>query len=172
MIARIPPTVRPPTLEEISDANPGWKVEREPDGSITMSPTGSLSGIHDTALVALLLKWQASAGGQLFGSSTGFKMADGAILSPDASWMTSDRWRSLSPAERLDYGRLVPDVCIEVVSKTDSPIQLIHKLQRYRGYGATYVLLVDPFTRTTWSDGAAPDGFPTDFTSVFDAGME
>ena len=125
MIVRIPPTVRPPTLEEVSDANPGWKVEREADGSITMSPTGS-----------------------------------------------SQRWRSLSPAERLDYGGLIPDVCIEVVSKTDNPMHLIEKLQRYRGYGAAYVLLIDPFGRSTWCDGVAPDGFPTDFTSVFDAGLE
>jgi Uma2 family endonuclease len=126
MIARIPPPTEPATLESISAANSGWKVELEADGSITMSPTGTISGARDMALSILLNEWKRQRGGQLFGSSTGF--------TTDRAWA------------------------------------LIAKLQRYRAYGAVFVLLIDPYNRTTWSDGAAPPGFPTDYTSVFDAG--
>jgi Uma2 family endonuclease len=170
MIARIPPSERPATLEVISAANPGWKVEREADGSITMSPTGTISGAHDIALIALLLRWQTAAGGQLFGSSTGFTMPDRAVLSPDAAWISGERWAAVPQSERDHYARVVPDVCIEVASKTDFVPALVLKLRRYRDYGAGYALLVDPYARSTWSDGDAPPGFPSDFTSVFDAG--
>lgn len=168
MIARIP---QPATLAEISEANPGWKVERETDGSFTMSPTGSLSGAHDMALAELLIAWKDRAGGQLFGSSTGFTMPDGAVLSPDMAWMAAERWAAIPFEERDDYAHVVPDICIEIASKTDNALQLIQKLRRYRAYGASYVLLIDPFARTTWSDGVAPAGFPTSFVSVFDAGI-
>jgi Uma2 family endonuclease len=171
MIARIPCPETPYTIEQLSEANPGWKVEREADGSFTMSPTGNLSGIRGSELVLLLKQWvRAGAGGQVFDSSTGFRMPDGAILSPDASWMSADRWNAIPLAEREGYGRTVPDVCIEVASRTDSARDLIRKLQRLRGYGVAFALLIDPYTRTTWSDGQPPPNFPTDFTSVFDAG--
>jgi Uma2 family endonuclease len=170
MIARIPPSPTAATLEEVSAANPGWKVERDADGSITMSPTGTLSGARDVALLILLDAWRKHAGGQLFGSSTGFTMPDGAVLSPDAAWLSAERWDAIPPDERDDYVRVVPDVCIEVASKTDRAPELIQKLQRYRTYGAQYVLLLDPYARRTWSDGSAPPGFPAVFESVFDAG--
>ncbi|HEY5349114.1 MAG TPA: hypothetical protein VIJ64_05265 [Candidatus Lustribacter sp.] len=105
MIARIPHSVGPATLEMISAANPGWKVELEADGSIT--------------------------------------------------WISAERWNAVPSNNREEYAHIVPDVA---------------KPQRYRRYGAAYVLLIDPYKRTTWSDGTLPPGFPTDFTSVFDAG--
>lgn len=172
MIARIPHTVGPITLEDVSTANPGWKVEREADGSFTMSPTGTMSGLHDTAVIRLLIDWQKHAGGSLFGSSTGFLMPDKSVLSPDATWISDARWRAVPAEQQVGYAPVVPDVCVEVVSKTDQPDDLIAKLQRYRRYGSAYVLLVDPWRRTTWSDGVMPFGFPTGFSSVYDAGKE
>jgi Uma2 family endonuclease len=170
MIARIPHSSGPITLEAVSEANPGWKVEREADGSFTMSPTGTMSGLHDTRVLAILLEWQKRAGGVLFGSSTGFEMPDKSVLSPDATWISDERWNAVPGEQRIGYAPIVPDVCIEVVSKTDRPDYLVAKLQRYRRYGAGYVLLIDPWRRTTWSEGAMPLDFPSDFTSVFDAG--
>ena len=167
MMAHVPASVGA-DFDEIAEANPGWKVEREPDGGFTMSPTGSVSGAHDAALMKLLLAWNETAGGILFGSSAGFTMPDASMRSPDAAWMPMERWRALPKAER--FIAVVPDVCIEVVSVSDNVGYLIAKLQRYRAYGATFVVLVDPFRRRSWTDGTPPEGFPTDFTSVFDAG--
>ena len=116
MIAHVPNPFGLTTIEQIAEANPGWKVEREADGSFTMSPpNGSLSGTHEMALYKILIDWNEKADGQLFSSA---------------------------------------------------------KLQHFRGCGATYVLLIDPFRRRTWSEGTPPPDFPTDFTSVFDAGMQ
>jgi len=170
MIARIPPSARL-TLEEVSAANPGWKVELEADGSITMSPTGMISGARGFALAWLLLDWQRSAAGTLFDSSTGFTMPDNAVLSPDAAWISQVRWSAVPEDRRDEWFPIVPDVCIEIASKTDSIHDLVGKLQRYRRYGAAYALLIDPYDRRTLSEGDPPPGFPTDFTTVFDAGM-
>ncbi len=170
MIAHIPASVGA-SLEDIANANPGWKVEREPDGELRLSPTGSLSGAHDAALMWLLLDWsRGGAGGVVFGSSTGFTMPDGSLLSPDAAWITDERWRATDPRERIGYLSIVPDVCIEIVSPTDRVGELTAKLERYRSFGAALVVLIDPFRRRTWSEGTAPTDFPTDFSSVYDAG--
>jgi Uma2 family endonuclease len=159
-------------IERLSEANPGWKVEREADGSFTMSPIGLLSSTRAVATYALLRSWvDSGAGGQIFDSSTGFGMPDQALLSPDASWMSAEHWAAIPENERDTSGNTPPDVWIEIASHTDSPHNLIGKLQRARRYGAAYVLLIDPYRRTTWSDGEAPPNFPTDFTSVYDAGM-
>jgi len=171
MIARIPPSSGPVTLEMISEANPGWKVELEADGSITMSPTGTISGARDMAVAALLVGWQRTAGGIAFGSSTGFMMPDKAVLSPDAAWIAQDRWDAVPPERRDEYVAIVPDVCIEVMSKTDAIHDIVGKMQRYRRYGAAFALVIDPYHRRTFSEGDPPPGFPADFTSVFDAGM-
>ena len=172
MVTRIPYPRTPATiveLEAVAEANPGWKVELEADGSLTMSPAFTVSGLHDAALYELMIAWKARAGGKLFASSTGFTMPDGAILSPDASWISAERWAAVTIEQRMTYTSIVPDICIEIASKTDRILRLTQKLHRYRDFGASYVLLIDPWKRTTWSDGERPADFPPDFSSVFDA---
>ncbi len=86
-----------------------------------------------------------------------------------AASVRMDRWTSLTRAEREGYAPLVPDVCIEVLSKSDSVAATKHKLLRYRNYGAAFVVLIDPFDRLVWTDGTPPaDDFPTDFSPTFD----
>ena len=172
MIARIPPSRGPATLEQLSEANPGWKIERETDGSFTMSPTGTVTGFQGAALMFLLGAWMQHAGGRVSDSSAGFAMPDGSVLSPDAAWTSEERWNAIPAQQRAGYVRLVPDVCIEIASESDHPTDLVEKLERFRAFGARYVLLIDPFARCTWSDGDAPPDFPTDFSSVFDAGLD
>ncbi len=169
LAARIPPPTSTADLERYSEANPGWKIEREADGTIVMSPTNGETGRRNMRLAALLTTWNdGAAAGECFDSSTGFRMPDGSILSPDASWIEGRRWHALSPAEREDYAPLVPDVCIELVSKSDSLGEATAKARRYRAYGARYVIVIDPQTKTLWSDGEPPSGFPTDLSRVMD----
>ncbi len=155
----------------LSDANPGWKIEREPDGSITMSPpAGALSGTRNIALAMLVARWNGEpAKGKVFDSSAGFTMPDRSVRSPDVSWIAMRRWDALSPDERDSFTRIVPDVWIELRSKADAVAALKRKLLRCREQGATYVVLVDPYERCVWTDGEPPSGFPTDYTPVFDA---
>ncbi len=169
MIARIPPPTTVDDLERFSDANPGWQVEREADGTIAMSPTNSEGGRRNARLIGILLEWNDRGDvGEVFESSTGFKMPDGAILSPDAAWIGRERWLALPEEQRSSYAPIVPDVCIEIVSPSQSFESTVVKARRYRAYGATFVLVLDPQRHALWSDGDAPENFPTDFSRIID----
>ena len=170
---RIPPdtdTRADDVLTMLAVANPGWRIERDGRDLLAMSPTGGLSGAHGGALLKLLQAWSETVEGIVFDSSTGFTMPDGSVLSPDASWMSLDRWEQLPYSARIGYPPLVPEICIEIVSAWDSLAELRKKVSRYREFGAEYVLLIDPFNRTVESEGTRPDAFPSDFASVFDIG--
>ena len=169
MIARVPPPTTVADLERYSDANPGWQIERDADGTILMSPTNSDGGRRNARLTYLLEAWnEREKRGVVFDSSTGFTMPDGAILSPDGAWIRADRWRALSLDERGGYARIVPDVCAEIVSPSQTQADVVRKAVRYRNYGASFVLVIDPQRHETWSDGEAPGGFPSDFSRIVD----
>ncbi len=167
MVAKVPAPTTPDDVERLSIANPGWQIEREADGTITMSPTFSDSGRRSLQLALLIGRWNQQADvGDAFDSSTGFTMPDGAILSPDLSWIRRDRWEQLTADQRESYAPIVPDVCIELVSSSDRVETIIAKARRYRAYGASYVVVLDPKTQIVWTDGTPPEDFPSDFSTV------
>jgi Uma2 family endonuclease len=156
-------------LERVSEENPGWKIERDSRGGLVMSPTTSSGGAKSSALNHQIFVFAARVGGKSFDSSTGFTLPDNSVLSPDAAWISEGRWSALTPKARDSYAPIVPDVWIELLSKTDNRLVLQAKLQRIKAFGARYVLLVDPYERTLWSEGEPPDGFVLDDEAIFDA---
>lgn len=166
MIARIPPPTTVVDLERYSEANPGWQLEREADGTITLTPIGTEASLRSTVLSSLVYAFANRHGGVAFDASTGFTMPDGAILSPDCSWMLDERWRRLSERERNSFAPIVPNVCVEIVLWSQHFDAVVDKARRYRAFGADFALVLDPRDGRTWSDGIAPTGFPTDFSRV------
>src|SRR5687768_1710317 len=78
--------------------NDTLKFERDSQGNIIlMSPTGSVTANFNIGIASQLYNWnEASALGEAFDSSAGFTLPNGAVRSPDASWVTSSRWNNLS----------------------------------------------------------------------------
>ncbi len=76
-------------FEQICRRNPNLRLERSAQGElIAMPPTGSESGRQSLGLSAQLWVWnQRTDFGVAFDSSTGFKLPNGAIRSPDAAWV-------------------------------------------------------------------------------------
>ncbi len=75
-------------FERVCQANPEAVLEIAADGQlIAMTPTGSETGARNAALNGLLDLAVRSSGlpFKLFDSSTGFRLPDGSVLSPDAS---------------------------------------------------------------------------------------
>src|SRR3990172_7879755 len=103
----------PPTDEEIlemSERNPGFQFERSIEGELLVTPAGSKSGRRELVLGAQLDAWAESDGsGLAFGPSAGFRLADGSLLSPDASWVRRDRWEAFSLDEQEDFAPICPD---------------------------------------------------------------
>ncbi len=96
--------LRVPTDEELlelSERNPGYQFERTADGRLVVSPTGMESGRRSGEVFRQLSMWNHRLrAGVVFDSSTGFRLPDGSLLSPDASWARRERWEAIPREER------------------------------------------------------------------------
>ncbi|MFN3286080.1 MAG: Uma2 family endonuclease [bacterium] len=182
--------LRPVTDEELlelSERNPGYQFERTADGRLVVSPTGMEGGRRSAEVVGQLREWNTRTGsGVVFDSSTGFRLPDGSLLSPDAAWASRERWRALPAEQRETFGPFCPDVVFEVRSSTQTPDELRDKLRVYLSNGAQVAVLVDPYARAVevYRPGRAPElhrdpervpldpelpGFELDLRPVFEA---
>ena len=143
--------VRPITDDEIlelSRQNPGYQFERTAGGELVVAATGSEAGRRSGEVFGQLYAWNLRTGsGVAFDSSTGFRLPDGALWSPDASWVRRDRWQALAPQERRGFAPLCPDVVFEVRSESDALRDLQAKMLGYVANGARLGVLVDPQDR-------------------------
>jgi Uma2 family endonuclease len=142
----------PPDDAEILDLanrNPGFRFERSAAGELIVTPTGGEGARHDLALGYQLYGWaETDRTGVAFGSAAGFRLPDGSLLSPDASWIRRERWEALSPRERQGFPPLCPDAVFEIASESDSLPGLRQKMRTYLANGARLAVLIDPQTRT------------------------
>lgn len=124
-----------------------------------MTPTGGETGARNNALLFQLNLVIRSRQLELkvFDSSTGFRLADGSVLSPDASVIQSTRWEALSEEQRRRFPPLCPDLVVELVSTSDaSPSDAGHrgldavrqKMERYQANGARLGWLLRPEQQT------------------------
>ena len=138
-------------FEAIAQANPDLQLERTATGELIMAPpTGGETGYRNIKLAYFLVKWIEEEGGFgiPFDSSTGFRLPNGADRSPNAAWISPDRWATLTPTQREGFVPLCPDFVIELRSKTDSLTKIQSKMQEYYENGAKLGWLIDPQTRT------------------------
>jgi len=78
----------------------------------------------------------------MFDSSTGFRMAQGNIRSPDVSVMRTDRLPDGKAPEGFVEG--APDLAVEVVSPSERLSDLLAKMAEYFESGAQEVWLLFP----------------------------
>jgi Uma2 family endonuclease len=60
-----------------------------------------------------------TSSGNGFDSSTGFTLPNGAVRSPDASWLKGDRWDALTQEQKETFAPVCPDFVVELRSATD-----------------------------------------------------
>ncbi len=82
--------------------------------------------------------------GKSFDSSTGFQLPNGANRSPDASWISIERWDALTSTEQERFVPLCPDFVMELRSASDALAPLQAKLQEYLENGVQLGWLIDP----------------------------
>ncbi|MGF1604667.1 MAG: Uma2 family endonuclease [Thermosynechococcaceae cyanobacterium] len=126
--------------------NPDLRVERNPQGGlILMPPVGGDSGNREMILGGELYLWNRQTGlGEVFSSSTIFKLPDGGDRSPDAAWIEQSRWDALTPDERAKFPPIAPDFVLELRSRTDSLSALQEKMQEYLDSGVRLGWLFNP----------------------------
>ncbi|MFB2838247.1 Uma2 family endonuclease [Floridanema evergladense] len=118
---------------EICQANRDLKIERTATGElIIMPPTGGGTGKRNSDINIELGIWNRNTGlGIVFDSSTGFKLPNGADRSPDAAWITLEKWHNLTPEQQEKFLPFAPDFVIELRSPSDALQPLQDKMQEY-----------------------------------------
>jgi Uma2 family endonuclease len=165
-------------FERVCQANPDAVLELAADGQlIVMTPTGSETGARNNELSFQLKLFANASGGWLgFDSSSGFRLPDGSVLSPDASLVRLDRWQALTPEQRRGFAPLCPDLVVEMASALgDGPrgvSALRQKMDAYQANGAQLGWLLLPEERAVeiWRAGAAAPPERLDDAKELDGG--
>ncbi|EKU98685.1 hypothetical protein Lepto7375DRAFT_7997 [Leptolyngbya sp. PCC 7375] len=147
-----------PLVEELSHeqfyrlcmANKDVVMERSSAGKlIIMSPVGGESGRQEANYIIDLGIWNRQTGlGEVFSSSTVFNLPNGGDRSPDAAWITLERWNALTPEQQTKFPPICPDFVIELRSETDRLKPLQKKMQEYLDSGLRLGWLINPQGKT------------------------
>ncbi|MCL1467261.1 Uma2 family endonuclease [Argonema galeatum] len=125
--------------------NRDLKFERTAKGVLLiMPPTGGETSNRNADLTFQIQAWSRQNNlGKAFDSNGGFKLPNGADRSPDASWVSIERWNALTPEQREKFIPLCPDFVVELRSPSDSLTELREKMQEYIANGAGLGWLID-----------------------------
>jgi len=146
----------PPSMRVVNDqffefcqANKGLRIERTAQGDCEiMAPTGGETGWRNSGLTAQLYNWAEKEGsGVVFDSSSGFVLPNGAIRSPDVSWVKRTRLAVLTSEQKQRFLPLCPDFVIELRSPSDNLKALQDKMQEYIENGASLGWLINTEAR-------------------------
>lgn len=142
-------TVTDEELMLMSSQNPELRFERNADGTIeTMPPIGGISGNREAKAGAYLFNWVESQDlGEVFGPSTGFRLANSAVRSPDAAFVAKGRLPENWDQQEDKFINLAPDFVIEIRSKNDSLAKLKTKMEEYIANGVKLGWLIDSKNR-------------------------
>ncbi|ODG96178.1 hypothetical protein A4S05_02145 [Nostoc sp. KVJ20] len=130
---------------QMCQKNRDYRFERTASGEILiMPPTGSDTGRRNVKISTQLDIWNSESNlGEVFDSSTGFTLPNGAERSPDASWVKIECWNALTPEQQEKFAPICPDFVVELRSRTDSLKELQEKMQEYIENGAQLGWLID-----------------------------
>jgi len=157
-------------LVRVSRANPGYQFEREPDGSIVVSPTHTKGGAKSAEALGQLYDYKKQVGGNIFDCNSGFAIGPGRrVYSPDASWVSQPRIDALSEEQAAGFWPISPDVAIEVRSDSDFFGSTIAKVDTFIARGSAYAVAIDPQTREVVERGTPPPGLQLNFNDIIDA---
>jgi Uma2 family endonuclease len=130
---------------EFCQANRDLRIERSASGEvIIMPPAFSDTGNRNVKIVQQLANWADEDGtGEVFDSSSGFTLPNGATRSPDAAWIRQERWNGLAEEEKASFAPICPDFVVELKSSSDTLSSLKTKMEEYIANGALLGFLIE-----------------------------
>ena len=148
---RLPPNVQltDDLLAELSSLNDALRLERNAQGELEiLPPANPPTGRQNSRVTARLDNWaEIDDRGEVYDSSTGFTLPNGAIRSPDACWIRKSRLEELTEEQKEGPWRICPDFVIEIRSSSDTLRSLQRKMEEYIANGARLGWLIDPIGR-------------------------
>ncbi len=143
-----------PDLERLQAEHPEWQMELVDGNIVVMGPSDYESEEIGIEFARQLGNWvRPRKLGRVTGSSAGFilptletengKEADNEkrnLRAPDVSFVRADRLK----ISKRDFVELVPDLMVEIKSKSDRIKPLVEKIQLFLQLGSTVGILIDP----------------------------
>jgi Uma2 family endonuclease len=122
---------------------------------IIMTLPGAKTGRRNLTICTDLENWARQDGtGITFSPFTPFRLPNGAIRAPDASWLKRERWDALTDEQQEKLPPLCPDFVLELISSSDRrPFRfkmLQAKMAEYIENGAQLGWLIDPFQKNVY----------------------
>ena len=132
-------------LLELSSLNDTLRLERNALGELEiLPPTIPTTGNQELNISADLRDWTRDDGsGVAFGPTAGFTLPNGAVRSPDASWILKSRVAELTEEQRQGFWHICPDFVIELRSSSDRLSVLRRKMEEYMENGVRLGWLID-----------------------------
>ena len=129
------------------EMNDEVRIERDSNGTIfIMAPLHTESGGKEADLIAQVYNWNHKTRlGRVFSSSAGFTLPNGAMRSPDVSWISKERYDRMPKEEWHRFAHICPDFVIELRSGSDTLKGLQKKMEEWRSNGCRLGFLIDPF---------------------------
>jgi Uma2 family endonuclease len=145
LVLRTPKRLNDDQLLEFCAANELLRIERNPAGElIVMTPAGAKTGNAELYIGRELDLWvERERRGIAFNSNTGFSLPDGSVRSPDAAWLSSEKWRSLSLEQQSKFLPFSPEFVIELRSPSDALSDLEQKMSDWLANGTQLAWLID-----------------------------
>ena len=118
-----------------------WSAKKE---LIIMPPTGTETGSYELNAGSILWNWAKRTGlGIGFSSSAGFTMPNGSMRSPDAAWITTERWNALTKEEKKKFAPICPDFVIEIRSESQLLKHCQEKMLEWIENGCRLAWMID-----------------------------
>ena len=133
-------------FEQLCQLNPDLRLETNDRGElIVMPPTGFETGRNNADLIVQIGNWNRQYKlGVVCDSSTGFILPNGAIRSPDVSWIAKERINRFSKQEKAKFLPLTPDFALELMSPSDRLETTQAKMREYRDNKVKLGWLINP----------------------------
>ncbi|HLH23143.1 MAG TPA: Uma2 family endonuclease [Chloroflexota bacterium] len=137
---------------EFCQLNGDLRIERSAVGEwLIMPPTGGDTGHRNAEITYQLVAWAKQDGtGVAYDSSTGFRLPNGAMRSPDGAWLRKDRLAAISPEDRQRFMPICPDFVLELWSPSDRLADVQAKMDEYLANGGRLGWLLYPPERCVY----------------------
>jgi Uma2 family endonuclease len=130
-------------VEKLQALYPDYQIELREGKIIIMSPSDSASGEIGARFTTLLGTWVYNHNlGRVLDASTGFRMPNGDLLSPDVSFVSRERLKQ----NPRTYLAVVPQLIVEIKSSRDRIRELEEKIALFLSQGVQVGILIDPDT--------------------------
>lgn len=129
----------------LCQVNQDLRLELTAKGNlIIMPPTAWDTGYRNSTLNHRVVSWaEKDKSGLVFDSSTGFRLPNGAIRSPDVAWVLRSRLEAINP-DPTKFLPLCPDFAVELRSANDRLSDGQDKLREYMDNGLLLGWLINP----------------------------